>query len=309
MQTGREEAPVPVYRTLRNVFNVFREYLRKPLRIPDIGTPLETLAVDAGSLDAESLAQLVSKAVKPFGNMSMYRIGHWFHSSGGKLSRQSLATLITDVLKADDFSVDDLAGGQTLEKLNAALDQLDEGEGWEDDAKVPVAGDGWIEESVRIEIPTGVKQATKSTPPLPPSIPFDVPGLFRRPLVDVIKAACQEELAQDFHFEPFRSYQAYQEHPGAEETFRRLNDELYASDAWLAEQQKLDALPPEPGCNLPRAIAALMFWSDATHVSQFGQSKMWPVYLFFGNLSKWLRCKPRSRASHHVAYIPTVCLI
>ncbi|KAG9047246.1 hypothetical protein FS837_002719 [Tulasnella sp. UAMH 9824] len=306
---SREEAPAPVYRTLRNAFNVFREYLRKPLRIPDAGATVETLAYDAGSLSSESPVQQVSNVVKPLGNMSMYRLGHWFHSSGGRLSRKSLATLITDVLKADDFSVDELPGAQTLEKLNAALDGLDEGGEWEDDnvGTVPVVGDGWIEESVRIEIPTGVKQTTKSsTRPSAPSVLFDVPGLFRRPLVEVIKAACQEDLAQDFHFEPFRSYQACPDPQGAGETFRRLHDELYASDAWLSEQQKLDNLPPEPGCNLPRAIAALMFWSDATHVSQFGQSKMWPVYLFFGNLSKWLRCKPRSRASHHVAYIPTL---
>ncbi|KAG8942397.1 hypothetical protein FRC04_003762 [Tulasnella sp. 424] len=241
--------------------------------------------------------------------MSMYRIGHWFHSCEGKLSRRSLATLITDVLKAKDFSTDDLPGAQTLEKVNAALDKLDEGDGWEEEGTVSVIGDGWIQESVRIEIPTGAKQATKSaTCQTPPSVPFDVPGLFRRPLVEVIKAAFQDDLARDFHFEPFRSYQACPGQPGtnAEETLRRLHDELYASDAWLSEQKKLDSLPPEPNCNLPRAIAALMFWSDATHISQFGQSKMWPVYLFFGNLSKWLRCKPRSRAAHHVAYIPTL---
>ncbi|KIO20788.1 hypothetical protein M407DRAFT_219893, partial [Tulasnella calospora MUT 4182] len=136
---------------------------------------------------------------------------------------------------------------------------------------------------------------------------YDIPGLLRRLLVEVIKAACQDQLARDFHFEPFKAFQARPPaDDSASETFQRLHDELYASDAWIAEQDKLDRLPPEPGCNLPRAIAGLMFWSDATHVSQFGQSKMWPIYLFFGNLSKWLRCKPRSRACHHVAHIPSL---
>ncbi|KAG8890343.1 hypothetical protein FRC00_014317, partial [Tulasnella sp. 408] len=63
----------------------------------------------------------------------MYRLGHWFHTSGGSLSRKSLATLVTDVLQAEDFSVNELPGAQTLEKLNAALDRLDEGGDWEDD--------------------------------------------------------------------------------------------------------------------------------------------------------------------------------
>lgn len=308
-ESPSQEAPTPVYRTLRNAFNVFREYVRKPLRIPDEGAPLETFSVGGGSLDAESIAQKLSETIKPFGNMSIYRIGHWFHSCGGKLSRNSLATLITDVLKAEDFSPDDLPGSQTMDRLNAALDGMDNkesGRGVESDALA--VGDGWVEESVRIEIPTGVKQPSRpSNDRTPASTPFDVPGLFRRPLVEVIKAACQDDLSREFHYEPFRSFQARPpSRPDGEGTLLRLHDELYASDAWLSEQQKLERLPPEPGCKHPRAIAALMFWSDATHVSQFGHSKMWPLYLFFGNLSKWLRCKPQSRACHHVAHIPTV---
>ncbi|KAG8905951.1 hypothetical protein FRC01_008188, partial [Tulasnella sp. 417] len=304
-----EEEPAPVYRTLRNAFNVFREYIQKPLRIPDEGAPLETFSVDVGSLAAESIPQKLSDTIKPFGNMSIYRIGHWFHSCEGRLSRKSLATLITDVLKAEDFSPDDLPGAQTMDRLNKALDGMDKKEsGREVERGTLAVGDGWIEESVRIEIPTGVKQPNKPSNSHPPaSTPFDVPGLFRRPLVEVIKAAFQDELAREFHYEPYRSFQARSPPlPDGEETLLRLHDELYASDAWISEQQKLDSLPPEPGCTHPRAIAALMFWSDATHVSQFGHSKMWPIYLFFGNLSKWLRCKPQSRASHHVAHIPTL---
>ncbi|KAG9014300.1 hypothetical protein FRB90_005422 [Tulasnella sp. 427] len=312
-----------VYRTLRNNFSVFREYLQKPLRIPDEDAPLETLSIDPGSLnsnsDKKTLDQKLANTIKPFENMSTYRIGHWFHSCAGKLGRRSLADLINHVIKADDFSADDLPGAQTMEKLNAALDKLDKPEHEAQETgnvpngaeRVSVNGDGWVEESVRIEIPTGVKQPNKSGSTNnqgPPSVPFDVPGSFRRPLVGVIKSAFQSDLARDFHYEPFRLFQArpVSECRGSDEPLLRLHDELYSSDAWITEQQKLDQLPPEPGCNLPKAIAALMFWSDATHVSQFGQSKMWPVYLFFGNLSKWLRCKPHAKACQHVAHIPSL---
>ena len=41
------------------------------------------------------------------------------------------------------------------------------------------------------------------------------------------------------------------------------------------------------GCNLERVIAGLMFWSDATYLAQFGNASAWPVYLFFGNQSKY----------------------
>ncbi|KIO27586.1 hypothetical protein M407DRAFT_23129 [Tulasnella calospora MUT 4182] len=86
---------------------------------------------------------------------------------------------------------------------------------------------------------------------------------------------------------------------------RRVHDELYTSDAWIEEQARIDQLSDIPD-ELPRAIAGLMFWSDATHLTQFGAAKMWPLYLYFGNQSKLLRGKPTAQASHHVAYIPSL---
>jgi hypothetical protein len=32
-------------------------------------------------------------------------------------------------------------------------------------------------------------------------------------------------------------------------------------------------------------IVALMFWSDVTHLTSFGDAKIWPFYMFFGNES------------------------
>ena len=49
-----------------------------------------------------------------------------------------------------------------------------------------------------------------------------------------------------------------------------------------------------------------MFWSDATHLANFGTAKLWPIYLFFGNLSKYIRLRPSSGACNHLAYIPSV---
>ena len=50
--------------------------------------------------------------------------------------------------------------------------------------------------------------------------------------------------------------------------------EFYKSQAFVREDLRLQNFPPELGCNLPRAIVALMFWSDATVVSQFGGRKV-----------------------------------
>lgn len=339
---GAPTPEAPVYRTMPNAFGLFREYRRQPLRIPDDGLPLNEVkrrkrpprrnaAVAAPPKPLPIDPEALHKAIHPFPNMSTYRLGDWFHDAKGSLSRDVMGHLINDVLGAEDFVKDDVLGSN-FTKLEKALDRLDKPEttkkkgvtleevedegdssgGGEKAAEEEEDGaweycDGWVEETVKIEIPTGAKQGPTSTTPAAHT--YQIPGLRRRPLVEVIKDACTDDAAQDFHFEPFKAY--YRPRPTrqgapATDAYERVHDELYASDAWMEEQEKLEQLPPEPDCDLPRAIAALMFWSDATHVSQFGQSKMWPIYLFFGNLSKWLRCKPRAKAAHHVGHIPSV---
>ncbi len=72
----------------------------------------------------------------------------------------------------------------------------------------------------------------------------------------------------------------------------------------IEAHMNLQRSSPEPGCELERVVVALMFWSDSTHLANFGTASLWPLYLFFGNQSKWLRGKPRTASCHHIAYIP-----
>ncbi|TEB34882.1 hypothetical protein FA13DRAFT_1707097 [Coprinellus micaceus] len=37
-----------------------------------------------------------------------------------------------------------------------------------------------------------------------------------------------------------------------------------------------------------KVVAAIMLWSDSTRLANFGTAKLWPVYMFLGNLSKIL---------------------
>lgn len=88
-------------------------------------------------------------------------------------------------------------------------------------------------------------------------------------------------------------------------TEEHVRGELYNSDMWLAEHeaiQNLSITTPEP-CSLERAIATMMFYSDATHVAQFGQNSVWPVYLYFGNESKYYQRKLTARVCEHVAFL------
>jgi hypothetical protein len=95
-----------------------------------------------------------------------------------------------------------------------------------------------------------------------------------------------DDAAKGFHWHPFEQYwtPAVPWKIGFPE---RVHDELYCSPAWIEADRKLQSSPREPGCKLPRVIAGFMFWSDATHVAQFGQAKLWPVYAYFGNQSKY----------------------
>jgi Plavaka transposase len=59
-----------------------------------------------------------------------------------------------------------------------------------------------------------------------------------------------------------------------------------------------------------KTFVTLMLSSNATHLTDFGNAKAWPIYLMLGSLSKYIRSQPNSGAMHHLAYIPSpsVCL-
>jgi hypothetical protein len=86
-----------------------------------------------------------------------------------------------------------------------------------------------------------------------------------------------------------------------------LQGELYTSAIFNTTHQELQAAAGEPGCNLPHVVLALMFWSDGTHLTNFGKAKLWPVYMFFGNESNYRWCKPSEDLCEHIAYFEDVC--
>jgi len=164
----------------------------------------------------------------------------------------------------------------------------------------PFSRDGWHEVKVDIQIPV----ASRARPP-PPSRTFSIPGLHYRSLVEVIKAAWSENMAKRFHLSPFKRIHINSKTKA--ET--RIYDEAYTSDVWIEAHDNLQKQPNEPGCQLEKVIAGLMFWSDSTHLTSFGTAKVWPIYMYFANLSKYIRAQPNSGASHHVAYIPYVRIL
>ena len=209
--------------------------------------------------------------------------------TGGNKKTVSEVDRLSKILCSSEFRLADLSGFSARQE-NRRLDLSDKG-----GPDTPYSNDGWIESSVNISIPTGVKDTAGK------GQPFAVPGLHRRSLLAVIKTALADVTSYRFHFSPFK--RLWKSPTGTEE---RCFDEAYTSDAWLNAHDALQKQRNEPGCKLEKVIIGLMFWSDSTHLASFGNAKVWPLYLYFANLSKYFRGKPTSGASHHIAYIPSV---
>lgn len=221
----------------------------------------------------------------PFPNMSVYRLMSWMNSGSNKKSETEVARLVKEVIMAEDFDRKNLEDFSVRKSLR----QMDNDPGSK--AKFP---DDWIQASVTIKIPTKSKEDEPR--------PFSVPGFHFRPLTQVIRSAFTDIQANVFHLSPFKRLWK----DPLDNHQERIFDELYTSDSWLDAQDELQKLPKEPRCSLERVIAGLMFFSDATHLANFGTAKAWPLYLYFGNLTKYARSAPKSGACHLVGFLPSV---
>jgi hypothetical protein len=237
----------------------------------------------------------------PYPNHSSFALGEWYWGDGVQKSKQSFKNLI-DIITAPNFKPEDVRGT----KWDAIDYQLggDEDTQWEDEDSA-----GWERTSVTILVPFHRFTA------LPGLQEYMVHDFCYRSVVSILK----EKLADDhefrhFHIEPYELRWQRQGNksavpPGPEDSSIRVHGELYTSPAFLKAHRELQESRREPGCNLQRVVVGLMFASDQTHLTSFGETKLWPLYLFFGNDSKYRRGKPSLHLCNHVAYFRKVRII
>ena len=156
-------------------------------------------------------------------------------------------------------------------------------------------GPRWTRTPVTIHVPCTKKMKD------PGSKPYTGSGFMHRNLMDVIreKVSDPDRFAR-FHIEPYELLHQ----PNDNDTPSRVHGELYTSDAFLEEHQKVQEGPGLPG--LERVVVALMFASDATQLTKFTDAQLWPLYLSFGNDSKELRTKPSAHLMEPVAFFEHV---
>ena len=176
-------------------------------------------------------------------------------------------------------------------------------------------GNGWKEASVSIQVPcTGVKQQEGDAPE------FIVKGILYWDIIKVITAELEDpDTFHDIHVAPHKEWW----NPGPREDPVRVYSEIYNSDAMLEADADMrrnlnSARSPNGdsarGLNdnsahslnddLETFIVSALLYSDSTHLAQFGNVSLWPIYLFLGNVSKYIHSKLTSFAAHHMRIFP-----
>jgi hypothetical protein len=233
-------------------------------------------------------------AFHPYPNQSSFLLGDWYWNHGTQKSQASFKQLV-NIITAADFNKEDISD-TAWSTVNKCLGEshFDKNQGeWEDvDA-------GWMKTPICIDVPFHSRMKDRGG-----SRKYVMGDLYHRSITAVIKEKLANSLdAKLFHYEPYQLSWT----PTLDSEEIRIHGELYTSSSFINAHHKLQESPPEPGCGLQRMVIALMFWSDATHLTSFGNAKLWPLYMYFGNESKYRRCKPSSHLCNHVAYFQTVC--
>ena len=238
-----------------------------------------------------------SPLTHPFANNSIYemmKIKYLAPSSHTDLGSDIIATNIAHMR----LNPGELQGYRSISQT-AILDKYGE--------TSPINGGPWKSGSVRIKMPrTGTrKKGDKSTPNTERHAPeFEITGFRYRSLVDMITSRVQQ-------LSTFKSFTgtAFTEWwcpPGSPVPIR-LYGEAYSSDVAIKlhdEIKSIPAPPEHPG--IQSVVVLLMLGSDSTHLAQFGTASLWPLYVYFGNESKYTTGKESQCPAYHLAYLPKV---
>ena len=304
--------PPKIYETLPNTFGIFRRYLTgKPTIYPIL--PDEEIynspAFDVADSEVRekrpwwlgfghSLEDVAQNPLGPFTNVSTMRMMHWLQNGSNSKSAPEIDRLVHEVILSPDFRIEDLNSFSTARELGA-IDRYDEQRQDSDSTYLFSPNDGWIETSIEIPLPCeGFSFKSEDDAPK-----YRVNGVYYRKPMEIIKATLNDPFIETYHWTPHEEYWK----PSKDARAERIYSELYNSDAFIKEHQRIAQDNVNRG--LETVVLSIMFWSDSTHLANFGTASLWPIYMYFGNQSKYIRSKTTSFSANHLAYIPKVCEI
>lgn len=283
-----------VFSTVRNAFGVARSYrLPKhrtaPLHDPDRFTPLDDLTETTPSPPIAGPPGAGPLQFGPFHSRLAFSLAEWYWQSSTK-SFSDFQKLLS-ILKSSDFSVSDVAQVDwraAFKALGSNREDLNEADAsW-------IQDDGWKRTPISIDIPFHKHMKEPGTKPFPVGV------FHHRSIISIIKEkVANKKDMQKFHYYPYcATWKRTEGEPEVE-----LYGEMYSSQAFRDAHSDVqrEAVTPE-NKGLQRVVIALMFWSDATQLTSFGGSSLWPCYLFFGNEPKHQWAEPLKRLGQHIAY-------
>jgi hypothetical protein len=264
-----------------NAFGIWKEYLYRPSYDPDASVSAKDLRRPHPSTISTDKDR--EEESSGYTNKSIQLLLDWQNTGSSTKSNDEINRLVHDVLFHPDFQLGE------LQRFNARRENHKANVHAEESTFLL----SFQHATVNIEVPSGSRDT--------PSQRFPIPGLYYRKLIDLIKETFKDPISLWFHLSPFK---LFRKNPDGNEN-ERVYSELYDSDMFIEEHDKVQHAPTgDPYCRREKVVVALMFWSDVTHLASFGTAKLWPVYMLFGNLSKYIRCQPNSGAIKHLAYIP-----
>jgi hypothetical protein len=280
-------------------FGIYRVYARKPLCDPLQYRTLNThcgtgIPQNHGTVHTENRT---TPYYHPFSNPSAAAMMVTHHSGTSVQSIQQ-TTQIAHVLGSLGSDLDPM----DLGNFNAALEHK------KLDAYLANAPgsvfhheDGWLESSVRIRLPLDKMKMPESN-----AAELEVGGVFHRDIIEVISSVYRSDTVQSFNHIPFKQFWK----PSEDALPERLYGEIFSSEAMIDIDEEICKSCPSNDSDesdLEAISVPLLLYSDSTHLASFGTASLWPVYLFFGSQSKYVRAMPTSYACHHIAYMPKVC--
>ena len=288
-----------------NSFGVFREYPavsshnpRNPDAFVDAQPALPTSQSIGSGLMAIPPSDPQDDPLTNSTNTSADLLLSWMATCLGN-TPAGVNNLVHNVITHPDFRPSDLKDFNAVTAIRRFEREHFSGAGL-------AVGDGWKEGSVSIRVPcTGVMQKECDAPE------FVVTGILYRDVVEVITAELEDPDAfDDIHVTPYKEMWS----PGTDEDPVRIYSEIYNSNAMLEADRRMRddlnaaAAARGPDDDLEAFVVSALLYSDSTHLASFGTASLWLIYLFLGNISKYIHSKPTSFSAHHIAYIPTVCV-
>jgi len=280
------------FKTQANSYGLFRVYNHDTLPVND---PEDM----SGFVDHINI-NLDANPFYPYLNKSLLLLGDWYWNQGTMKSRKGFSSLLK-IVGSSEFSSEAIRDTEWT-KIDRELGTLvapDESTSMPGNSLEWLNNDaGWQSASVTISVPFPRRSVQ------PGLAAYLVQNFYHHSLVAVIRKKVTDPWSHHaFHYEPYVLHW----HPPHKTREIGVHGELFTSEAFINAHNQLQNSPSELGCELPHCIVALMFWSDTTQLTAFGDAQLWPLYMYFGNESKYTRCQLSAHLCNHIAYFQTVC--